>query len=410
MADKPSTGVFQKRSPGFMAKQTRNILNHVRAQVPALIKKFIILVAGIFVALIVESILGKKLSWAKKTNQAVYETPFDLGAGGASLTMAAKEGRIFANPALLPYGGSFHQWAGLTATVLTSRDSASMAQNLVKDQGAGGAQMGEGLSSVVDRVTQAPVHLGVMTSLSWLTRHFALCLFDRVEPDLKVDRFGESGLPEVRLGVESYHGLALGTAVRTPLRWLSLGVTFKQLYVAEPEIITAVLDESALSNFEDPSYIKETTQHHRGTGADLGFLIFFQDRYLDIKMAGKIDDLGHTRFADSAKPSQWRQVVSAGLGLTLHSQQDAFHIGLDYRDIFSAYEEPLFKKVYAGVRLTWHNFIGLSTGIYHGYPTYGIELDALVMRFSATLYRREFSDTPGFDSRNILMGSISLGY
>jgi hypothetical protein len=364
----------------------------------------------VFLGFFFVAFLNVPLLWAKKTNQAVYETPFDIGAGGASLTMAAKEGRIFANPALLPFGGDFHQWTGFSGTVLTSRESASLAQSLAKSGRAGEGQDQEGLRSTIDRLTKDPLHLGVFTSLSFLTRNMALSLFDRIEPDLRFSRIGETGLPEAKLGIESYHGLAMGGASRTPLDWLSFGVTAKHLFAAEPEIVAVTVDESSIANLSDSTYLKNQTAHYQGTGLDLGALLFFQNRHLDFKIAGKVDDMGHTYFSKTGRPSHWRQVVSAGIGLTFHSTRDAVHLALDYRDIFSAYEDPLFKKIYTGMRVTWHNFIGIASGIYHGHPTYGIELDAFVMRFSATFYTREFASAPGVDARNIVMVSVSLGY
>ena len=67
---------------------------------------------------------------ARKTNQPIYEDPFDIGAGGASLTRASKDGMIFSNPALLPQGGKFFRWVGTTFTLLSNKESIDTAREI----------------------------------------------------------------------------------------------------------------------------------------------------------------------------------------------------------------------------------------------------------------------------------------
>jgi hypothetical protein len=358
--------------------------------------------------------LFTSLAQAKKTNQTVIETPFDLAAGGASLTMAAKEGRLFANPALLPHGGKFHQWAGISTTVLTSRDSIDMVRNLSSSGGGNESSEGTGGSEqfdqYVEQATKAPIHVGAITTLSWLTKNFAFSIFDRIEPDLKIERFGDSGLPEARFSAESYHGVAVGSALRTPWRWLSFGLAFKTMMIAEPEIVVAALDEQTLSNLQEPSFLAENTSHNRGTGVDFGMLWFFQGKNLDLKLASKVDDLGSTQLSGAGPTTHFKQVVSSGIGVTLHSTADALHLALDYRDVTNSYPDPLYKKVYAGVRATLRTYLGLATGIYHGHPTFGMELDLVLARISVSYYTREMGDSPGVDRRNMMMASFSMGY
>lgn len=354
---------------------------------------------------------GSTPLWAKKTNEPIYETPFDLAAGGASLTMAAKEGRLFANPALLPYGGRFHQWAGFTATGLTSRDSVAIARSLSKStQGEPGGASDDQVDQYVEQATKAPIHVGLRASLSWLTKHFAFSVFNRVEPDLSVNRFGDSGLPEARFRAESYHGVALGLPLRTQWRWLSFGLAVKSVMVSEPDFVVSTLDETTIQNLKDPDFIRSNTAHNRGTAVDLGMLWFFQGHHFDLKIATKVDDVGTTQLAGDGSPKEFKQVISAGLGMTLHSTADALHFAVDYRDIQNAYEDPMYKKIYAGVRATLRTYLGFAAGVYHGHPSYGAELDTVIARLSASYYTREMEANPGVDARNIMMFSASIGY
>jgi hypothetical protein len=359
---------------------------------------------------------GASSAWARKTNQPIYETPFDLAAGGASLTFAAKEGRLFSNPALLPLGGSFHQWAGSTTTAIVNKESMSTVQSLSKGgsqakssgQGDGG---GESTNPVLDQIFKTPVRVGAAQALSWLTSAFAISVFSRFEADLKALEFGENGMPQIEFQAESYQGVALGTAMRLPpLPWLSLGVTAKSLLASEPSLALEVTDASAVEKFKNPNYLRSLATNNRGVGGDLGMLVFLQGKSVDWKVAGTVHDAGGTKLSGPGNLSSLKQVVSAGLGLTFHTGSDALHFAVDYRDIMGSYEEALFKRVHAGVRLTLKTYVGLAAGYYDGNPSMGAEVDLIFLRLAATTYTREFGASPGVDPRQMIQLSLSTGF
>lgn len=359
---------------------------------------------------------------ARKTNQAVYEDPFDIAAGGASLTKASKEGMVFANPALLPQGGKFHRWAGSTFTLLANKESVNTARDIF--QAARSSDDGDSdktdeekqqeqqdqNAEFVDKVFQDPVRVGWGAAISWLTNNFGLGIISRFEPDIRAKQFGTTGLPEVRFRAESYHGAALGTGIKTPFRWLLLGVTAKYLYVAEPDVSAEVTDSEAIAQFRDPDFIQNLTSHNTGTGFDVGTLLFFQGQHVDFSVAGKADDVGNTKLTGpSDTPKELKQVVSAGLGLTLHTSADAIHFAADYRDIMGSYDDEMFKKVYLGTKVTLRTYLGLAAGYYNGYPSYGAEIDLILLRVAGTYYTRELGDRPGVDPRHIYMVSLAMG-
>ncbi len=399
-------------------------------------------------------------AFAKKTNQTVYQDPFDLGAGGASLTRASKDGRVHANPALLPYGGKFHYWGGSSISVLTNKESVDTARSLFNQaSGSGesaeedpveeepteeGTEGGEGESGGSDQAAElmekalaAPVRVGWGVSLAWVTRLFALSVFSRLEMDLRAKEFGQTGFPEAHFQSESYHGVLLGTGVKTPFRWLSFGVAGKYVYGSEPDLRVQLTDTNSISQMSDPKLLQDLSAHKVGTGADLGMLMFFQGSAVDFSIAGKVEDIGNTKFVASsskagaqaaedeeaeeaaegtgAEPSknntleEFKQVVSFGTGLTFHTGSDALHLALDYRDITNAYGEKPFKKVYAGAKLLLRTYVGLSAGYYQGYPTYGAEIDLILVRLAGTYYTRELGDSPGVDPRRIYMFTVSAG-
>lgn len=377
-------------------------------------------------------------AYARKTNQPVYQDPFDLGAGGASLTRASKDGRVFANPALLPYGGKFHYWGGSSFSILANKESIDTARDLFgqasgSSSGGGEESGAEGdddtataeNSKLMDRALEHPVRVGWGSSLSWITSHFGLSVFSRLEMDLRAREFGETGFPEAHFQAESYHGVVLGTALRTPWRWLSVGAAAKMIYGSEPNLRVQLTDTDSISQMSDPSLRQDLSNHKTGIGGDLGVLMFFQGQHVDWSFAAKVDDIGDTKFsggqveenaADAAAAGgshndleSFKQVMSAGAGLTFHTGSDAFHLALDYRDMTNAYGEKSFKKVYAGAKLLLRTYVGVSAGYYQGYPTYGAEVDFIVLRLAGTYYTRELGESPGVDPRRIYMFTLSAG-
>jgi len=406
--------------------------------------------------LLMSSMLFSAPALARKTNQTVYQDPFDLGAGGASLTRASKDGRVHANPALLPYGGKFHYWGGTSFSILTNKESVDTARSLLNqasgsessedteetpsedgeeggEEGGGGGQAAE----LMEKALDAPVRVGWGASLSWVTRLFALSVFSRLEMDLRAKEFGQTGFPEAHFQGESYHGVLLGTGVRTPFRWLSFGVAGKYIYGSEPDLRVQLTDTNSISQMSDPKLLQDLSSHKVGTGADVGMLMFFQGHTVDFSFAGKVEDVGNTKFVASSvgagkkesedveaeaaaagtgsEPSknnaldEFKQVVSVGTGLTFHTGSDALHLALDYRDITNAYGEKPFKKIYAGAKLLLRTYVGVSAGYYQGYPTYGAEIDLILVRLAGTYYTRELGDSPGVDPRRIYMFTVSAG-
>lgn len=377
--------------------------------------------APILMVLSLLTLLGAAPALARKANEPIYQDPFDIGAGGASLTRASKDGRLFANPALLPQGGKFHRWAGFTFSVLANKESVGTAREMISgasssdssaEEGEDGADGGNAENEAfIDKVFDDPVRAGWGMSLSWITAYFGLSVFSRFEPDIRAREFGDSGFPELQFQAESYHGVALGAAMKTPFRWLTFGLTGKYLYAAEPNLSVELTDQEAIADMQDQNLTQDLTTHNTGVGIDAGMLMFFQGPWLDFSLAGKVDDLGATKLTGPAEsPTEFKQVISAGTGVTLHTGADAIHMAIDYRDINNAYGEDMFKKVYVGTKVLLRTYVGLAAGYYHGSPSYGAEIDLILLRLAATYYTRELGDSPGVDPRRIYMFSLSTGF
>lgn len=351
--------------------------------------------------------------WARKTNQAVYEEPFDIAAGGAALTRASQEGVLFANPALMPYGGVFHRWLGIQSSVLASREWIDQARGQPQNEACGtaedgGAGLPQDPGAILDKVQCQPVHFGVLQSLSYLTNNVGVAAFARMEADLTGEKFGPGGLPVLSLGVEGYGGAVASYGM--PLaRWFSLGVTVKKLYVAEPDISIDIADSSRIERLtNDPQALQNELSYGSGMGYDAGMLLFLQGSNMDFRWAIKADDVGDTQFTGT-QPA-FKQTLHTGLGLTFHGTTEAIHLSADYRDILGVYEEQIFKRIYAGARLMMRNRFGFAVGYYQGIPTAGVRLDLFFFKIGATVYGREMGDYVGDSQRNLYVVYFGTGF
>ncbi len=352
---------------------------------------------------------------AQKTNEPIYEDPFDIGAGGASLTRASKEGIVLANPALLGLGGAHLRWLGETTTLLANKESVSTAEGLIKNakgnNGAGSNANQQQASTLEQDVFKNPVHVGWGEALGFVSSAVGITAFSRFEPDIRAQQYGPTGLPDIEFRSESYQGAAVGIPIYTPARWLTLGITGKYIYANEQDVVVDVTDQAAIQSFASPQFVQSLKDQNQGFGYDAGSVMFFQGSNVDLTAAGKVDDIGDTKLSGpAAEPKSFKQVISAGLGLTFHDSADAIHFAADYRDIANVYHQDMFKRVYAGTKILIRTYLGLSAGFYNGAPSMGAEVDLIFIRLAVTSYTRELGDHPGVDPRHVLMASLSMGF
>jgi len=352
-------------------------------------------------------------SWgyAAKSNQSIYEDPYDIAAGGASLTRASQEGVLFANPALMPFGNKFFRWFGSQFSLIAAKDSVEFGQSLANGSSTSSDSSEDDGSSerdkFIDDVFTTPVHFGATAALSFISSHFGFGVVSRFEPDIKGTRFSDTGIPAIRAQAEGY-GAGVVSYAQKVLPWFSLGLTGKYIYKAEPDIYLDFADQSKIDEIRsDPQALVDEVTPGQGIGVDGGALLFLQGRHVDYRMAFKIDDFGNTNFTQSQE--SFKQTMHGGLGLTFHNSIDSLHLSLDFRDISGEYEESVVMRSYAGAKLVLRNYIGFAAGFYQGYPSYGVRLDLILVKLGLTYYGREMGSFIGDDRRNIYIAYFGFG-
>ncbi len=337
----------------------------------------------------------------------IYEETFDIAAGGASLTRASRYGAALANPALLPFSGSFHRWLGSEFSLHINTESVSYAKSMLP---GASSDSGSSDSGFVDHVFESPFLAGTQTSFAYLNSYGGIGFFSKFEVDLEAQEYGPTGMPTIILKGKSYTGATVSAAGRIPFMPLSLGVTGKYLNMSEPSIEVDLADPAAVSQYSDPSALSALVNPSTGTGFDLGALLFIQGQNLDWRWALKIDDVGGTSFSGGDAVDEFKQVVSTGASVTFHTGKDAIHIAVDQRDVQKAYDTPAFKSTRAGVKVLLRGYVGIAAGYYDGYPSYGAELDLIFLKLGLASYRREQSNSPGLSSRNVYIMNLATGF
>lgn len=338
----------------------------------------------------------------------MYEDPFDIAGGGVSLTRASQAGMIFSNPALIPYGTGIHRWLGNETSLIVGKDSVDFAKKLSSggDQGAATPAGTDFINTILD----TPIHAGVLNCFSYINRFFGLGVFNKSEFDIAAKKYGDTGLPALRFRAESYQGLGVSAASLFFGKMISLGVTGKFVYAAEPDLTIEVTDQEAITRLQSASGLKSLTAMNTGYGYDAGLVFFRQGPTADIRLALKADDIGGTKLSGNADLKQLKQMYHVGLGYTLHNSVDSLHLSADYRDVYAVSDEAIFKRVKMGAKLLLRQHLGLSAGYYDGWPSYGIEVDAWLVRLTAAYYTREMGPKPGLEPRPVYLAGFAMGF
>lgn len=327
-----------------------------------------------------------------RTHQPLYQNPFDLASGGASLTRATQEGSFFVNPSLPAFGTGLHRWLFARTQFHVGDAPAKAAYESYAKQTAQSPTPQE----MVNKAIKSPVHVGHDTALGYINRYFSAVGFSNVRADIAVRKFGDAGAPQVRLRAYGVGGG--GAAVHTALSdILAVGASSKYVEVAQ------ATDDLSLTDLQNPSDLGSRAQDllKRGNGLshDAGITMQFRSRRLDLRLAATVHDIGSTSLGSDLEP--FPQTVASGLGLTFHGLKHAMHCGADLRDVLDAYGEHWTFRSYAGCKILVYRLVGLGAGLSQGYPTAGLILNLPASRIEVGTYTREVGQQVGVEGRTV---------
>ncbi len=336
-----------------------------------------------------------------RTHQPVYQNPFDLASGGASLTRATQEGAFFLNPSLPAYGYNLHRWAFFRTQLHLDNATSQSAAEAYANQTSENPITPE----LIQNALQSPVHVGHDTALGYVTSYFSLVGFSNVRADIAVRRYGDAGAPQVRARAYGVGGGGISTSYALA-QFISLGVASK--YV---EVVQAA-DNISIEDVQNPDGLSQklTSLLKRGKGVstDAALTLQLRSKHLDLRVAGSVHDIGNTDLGADLEP--YRQTVGAGVGLTIHGRDNSFHCAADLRDVLAAYEEHWTFRAYSGCKLTFYRSVSFGAGVSQGYPTGGVVLNLGFTRLEAGTYTREVGTQVGVEGRTVYFFALGVEY
>lgn len=340
------------------------------------------------------------ISATLKTNEQIYQNPFDLSGGGASLTRATQEGVLFSNPSLSAFGAGFFRWIYMRTSFHAGADAADFILKTAKQTRSGGIKVD---AALFDKALKTPIHAGNDIVAGFITANGGFSVIETARIDLEGRQFGSQGLPEFRLKTQVVTG-GMASLAKSLTDFFSFGIAAKYLYVGE---INEVIGLQEVAGGQGQSIdISSKLKIGQGIGIDAGSTFQVRARNFDLRLAGVVQDVLGTRF--KGKIATWKQTINAGIGITTHTRSDAIHCAADLRDITAAYGEHWTRRSYAGCKILFTNWIGLGAGLYQGWPTYGIVLNLILMRLEAGSYTREFGSQVGTRGRRVYF--VSMGF
>jgi len=325
----------------------------------------------------------------------LYENPFDLAAGGASLTRATQEGVFFSNPSLPALGAGFLRWIYGRTAIHFGADAIDLGRDMYKKSKQGTLKAD---STLIEKLLKTPVHAGNDITLGFVSAYGGIGAFQTLRADIEGRQFGSQGLPEVRTRADGAVGLA-GLAAIPVGDALSFGVSVKPSYAVEASENIALSDFSGGGAKQLLSDIKKNTRYGLGISVSAGSTLQLRSQNFDFRLATTVDDIGQTKFASGVSP--WKQIVNAGIGIIPHTRGSALHCAADLRDLTRTYGEHWTRRFRAGCKLLMASRLGIGAGYYQGWPSFGLVANLVVLRLEAGSYTREFGSEAGTRGRRV---------
>jgi hypothetical protein len=325
----------------------------------------------------------------------LYENPFDLCAGGASLTRSTQEGVFFSNPSLPALGAGFLRWIYGRTAFHFGADAIDLGREIYAQKKAGTLKVS---TDLVEKLLKTPIHVGNDATLGFITAFGGLNFFQTLRTDIEGRQFGSQGLPEVRTRADAAVGLA-GLASMPVGDKLAVGVSVKPAYAAETMENISLSDFSGAGAKQMLTDIKNNTRYGLGVSVGAGSTLQLRSSNFDLRLAATVDDAGQTKFSSGVSP--WKQTINAGVGIIPHTRGSSVHCAADLRDLKKEYGEHWTRRFRAGCKLLVASRIGFGAGYYQGWPSYGIVANLILMRLEAGSYTREFGSEAGTRGRRV---------
>lgn len=362
--------------------------------------------------------------------------PIDMmGAGGAGVASYGKFGMIFMNPAAL--GVTYDENPNYMAIPLGLKLGFNGDAVQLLGDGLAASSASSGFSNPAALLTSdwllkffnlnPNVGINGPVSLGYIGNKIGIVFHSETKVGVGVDQNGV--LPNLRFGAYADQGLifAFGSEIPMPIY---LG-KFTRVYAG---INLSILNRFKLSEDRvDPLYMADYLQGisdgSRGIlqginiGSDIGLMAVVNKEFTGSLL---VRDVFRTGFSWVERP-----ITDFGTPLDITHEKSYFPISVDlgvcyrpllfasaglmsdvrtYFDIVNSldFSQNYWLKFRLGAEARFFGFLILQTGLYEGYPTFGLGIDAPVFKMHLVYYNEELGIMPGLNREENVMFDISL--
>ncbi len=319
-----------------------------------------------------------------------------LGMGNAFTAVAQEGDAIFYNPAALGRVSGFH-W-----TIMDPRAGVNGPQALeVVQIASGGSTLADKLNNLYGKA----VWVGGGAKTSFVLPGLGFAGFANGDAGVNLQN---PAYPQMNLNYFFDYGVAIGTGIDfIPGIW-SLGFTVRRVNRTGT---TLPLGPSVLATLNTDSITAQLKNRGTGYGLDVGTLLTIPGP-IRPAIAFTVRNAGYTSFnheEGTAAPPRSDPDMTLGASVTIDGLIASITPSMDYRyldrpDIQSG------KKLHLGVDIDLP-LISVRAGLYQGYYSVGVGLDAGVVAFDAASYGVELGEYPGQleDRRYVVQMTLQLG-
>jgi hypothetical protein len=334
----------------------------------------------IFLFLIV---LSASVTWGDEFPY-IYKGVRPMGMGGAFVAVSDDANALFYNPAGL--ARIDHVSVSLLPLEAESgKNSLDIYQDVSDTDFDDPQETADFLRQYIgDRA-----HLGVNLFPNFSMPRFAFCLFGTARVDLEVDN---RQYPTVYTNAVSDVGAGLGYAHPLLDNSLSLGASLK---FDHRESLAKDYSYVDLASEDLSDLIKDDRQKGNGVLVDIGAIYSFKELGFDnVRVGMCANNLGNSSLGDAEDLDSHVDLgVSVEENLWITKTTFAF----DYVDLFSQMgdDNDMGKRIRMGIECKLPVFFTARVGLYQGYYTAGVNLDAKFVQLDALTYAEEIGAYAG---------------
>lgn len=329
-----------------------------------------------------------------------------LGGGGAGISDVTGLEALFYNPANLARSQSV---IGDIVLVSPQIEASDNGLKIYKD-----IKANKNMLDIVSDVLGHPVRIGFQNASGASFRRTALGLIQRANLQISLKNDPFSGIPVASVSSSVRAGAAYGIGRSFASNSFHLGVTGLLIQKAEANLSVSALE--AQSKFKDSggnTLLNDAVKRGVGIGAHVG-LLFTPEGSSSPEISVVARNLGLNYGvggkAAEQRPSAELQTIDVGFSLQPGTKNSHARISMDVYDVANKSKQNFYKRLHLGTEVTFSGVLGVQGGLNQGYTTYGIFLNARLVRFDAGIFAEELGKYPGDNKSRSYYGRLSVGW